>query len=327
MASSALLVSGTATQIGLDQALWGYAGLSLPLDLAGGQILPYVWKQPKLSLSRWTTLYLRALLLHLVLLASGLTLACLAFRFAGPGLAAALYAALALLLLRFQLSTLRWLGISLDEQPGFSRVHSFDHRFTGGLAGFPWPGCEQPVMPAHWLGPQAPEGFEAHLARRQRLSASGARAAGAFLGIVFNALGLWLVLGWAGGHPATLACAFTLWSFLGLLLLPSLSRPGVFAADAISSQTLGVERARVWLGWLESQQEEDAVRPAWTERIFHPIPQWSRRRLLDSPLRSWIPWNAARYALVTSALAGGLLSRAVHCNCGRPELWFWPPND
>jgi hypothetical protein len=39
------------------------------------------------------------------------------------------------------------------------------------------------------------------------------------------------------------------------------------------------------------------------------------------------PWNVARAALVLSPCTLGLLSRAVHCNAGRPALWFFPPCD
>jgi hypothetical protein len=193
--------------------------------------------------------------------------------------------------------------------------------------GLPWPGCESPVMPAHWSQSEVPQGFEAHLERRRLLSSSGARAVGALSAIAFNALGLRLVLAMTSGSIVSLACGFTLWSFVGLLLLPSLSRPGVLAADISVVRQLGPKQARHWLSWLEGFQDEDAVRPNWTERIFHPIPQWSLRSRFARIGNAWWPWNIARYALLTSMLAGGLLSRAVHCNCGRPELWFWPPND
>ena len=39
------------------------------------------------------------------------------------------------------------------------------------------------------------------------------------------------------------------------------------------------------------------------------------------------PWNTARTALFLSWASLGLLSRAVHCNCGRPALWVLFPGD
>jgi hypothetical protein len=326
--STIILVGGFGPGLGLWQALLGYVALSLPLDLLGGQILPRAWQRPTVPLVRWSVLYARALTLHLAFLATGLSSVWLINRLVGPAAASLLYVLLALLLLRYQLRTLSWTGVDVAENDGVFEVSASDLRFSGGLAGLPWPGREQPVIPTHWLSPDAPVGLEYHIARRWRTSRSGARAAGALAAIAFNALGLRLALEWAGEHPVNLACAFTLWSFLGLLVLPSLSRPGVVAADTAMRRSLGAPSTAQWLGWLESYQEEDDQRPAWTERIFHPIPQWSHRQAkLDSAGVPTRPWNIARYALLTSTLAGGLLSRAVHCNCGKPELWFWPPND
>jgi hypothetical protein len=36
-------------------------------------------------------------------------------------------------------------------------------------------------------------------------------------------------------------------------------------------------------------------------------------------------WHAARTTLFLSWAGFGLLSRAVHCNSGRPEPWALPP--
>lgn len=322
-----LLLSGYAERITLTQGLLGYLLISLPLDLLGGQILPYLWKQSRLPTIRWSFLYAKGLALQAGLLGAGLSSIYLANALFGPNGSAVVFVVLSLLLLRFQLFTLSWLGIDVEQRDGFSSVKAADLRFSGGLAGLPWPGCESPVMPNHWSSSQVSEGFQAHLERRRRLSTSGSRTVGALLAIAFNAVGLRVVLGCLGGSSVSMACGFTLWSFLGLLLLPSLSRPGVLAADISVVQALGPKDARTWLGWLESFQDEDAVRPSWTERVFHPIPQWSLRSRFAQIGRNWWPWNIARYALLTSMLGGGLLSRAVHCNCGRPELWFWPPND
>jgi hypothetical protein len=65
------------------------------------------------------------------------------------------------------------------------------------------------------------------------------------------------------------------------------------------------------------------------ETIFHPVPARSLRlAALDgtyTPSTALAAHHAARHALY---LAWGLLSplsRAVHCNVGRPALWvIWP---
>lgn len=308
------------------RALGGYLALSFPLDLLGGQILPRLWRRDTtIGMSPWTGLYLRGLALHSGLLAVGLTGVSLAYRWAGVSAATGLYVLGALLLLRSQVRALQFLGASLERRDGVLWLATYDFRFSGGLSGLP--GSEEIVLPAHWQHSPVTAGWRLHLERHRGLQRSGSRALGCGLGIAFTAAGLAWTLPVIDGDPVKLAAAMTLWSFLGLLLLPSLSRPGVHYADALCQRDPVQKAGEVWdwLAWLERWQEEDEVRSPWVERIFHPVPSWSSRRALRTA--RFFPWNAARTALWTSVLAGGLLSRAVHCNSGRPELWFWPPTD
>ncbi|MEO5633466.1 hypothetical protein [Gaiella sp.] len=130
---------------------------------------------------------------------------------------------------------------------------------------------------------------------------------------------------------ATLTLWMTLWSFLGLLVLPSLSRSAVIAADrlALSGGIDPAELTRV-LGTLDAAQEDEPSRGRLVETVFHPVPALERRvRAIaadDGPDLPK-PWNTARTALFLSWASLGLLSRAVHCNCGRPALWVLFPGD
>jgi hypothetical protein len=65
------------------------------------------------------------------------------------------------------------------------------------------------------------------------------------------------------------------------------------------------------------------------ETVFHPIPALRRRiaRLEEGRASEGGAWHAARMALFLSWASFGLLGRAVHCNCGRPELWVLLPAD
>jgi hypothetical protein len=63
------------------------------------------------------------------------------------------------------------------------------------------------------------------------------------------------------------------------------------------------------------------------ESIFHPVPSLSNRRALSTRTYPPIAWHAARMTLFLSWGCAGLLSRAVHCNVGRPELWVMLPTD
>jgi len=247
----------------------------------------------------------------------------LSYRNLGLPLTLALCCVSSLAFFAYQRPLLAWLGVRLRRHSWGWEAQAADSRFSGGLWGLPVPGREQVVIPTQWLSPEAPEGVKLSIERRRKLSLSSSRAAGLLLALSYNSLVLSKALEWGHGQPVATACWATLLSFLGLLILPSLSRPGVLAADQIGPATAP------WWRWLEKRQEEDPTRPLWIDRIFHPIPQWSVRQQTvgGRPPRGFAPWNLARYALVHSLFCGSLLSRAVHCNCGRPELWFWPPAD
>ncbi|MFN8613369.1 MAG: hypothetical protein U0931_37875 [Vulcanimicrobiota bacterium] len=318
-----LLRSRLAECITLNEMAATYLLCSAFFDVLGGQLLPWRWRKARVGWGRWLALYVRGLLLHTGLWFLGVLSTCLIYQKLGL-LAGPCWFVLATLgLARSQLLLLRAMGVKVEGRVWGWEVRACDQRFSGGLLGPPVPGREATVLPSHWLASEAPSGLEQAIGRRRALSVSGARAAGWWLGVLFDAWVLARALQWSGGQPAVMVCWATLLSLVGLLVLPGLSRPGVLAADRLAPCP------EEWLSWLERQQEEDPVRNRWVERIFHPLPQWSVRRAhLKSgrPPKIW-PWNPARYALICSLLCGSLLSRAVHCNCGRPELWFWPPND
>lgn len=317
------LLSGVAGRLELSEFAVVYALASLPFDLLGGQLLPRLWGKARLNLVRWLWMYSRGVLVHLGIWTISLGLTSLSYLHLGLPVTIGLFWLLSGAFFAYQLPLLGWLGVGLRRHTWGWEAEAVDPRFVGGLWGLPLPGREEVVVPSQWLAPDAPVGLASTIERRRNLSLSGWRAAGLILAIGFNSLVLIKALQWGGGQPVATACWATLLSFLGLLVLPSLSRPGVLAADRFAPVDTP------WGRWLEDRQEEDPRRSLWIDRIFHPIPQWSIRQS-QSGIHSksgFVPWNLARYALVHSSLCGSLLSRSVHCNCGRPELWFWPPGD
>lgn len=78
---------------------------------------------------------------------------------------------------------------------------------------------------------------------------------------------------------------------------------------------------------LDELQDGEPMRPALVETLFHPIPSVQTR--LDGPRAQGRIgyWDAARTSVYLSLAGLGLLSRAVHCNCGRPSLWVFLPTD
>ena len=199
-----------------------------------------------------------------------------------------------------------------------------DPAFVGGWVGLG--PARKLLMPINWPA----EWRAVQRVRRSAMIASGARAAGLSLALAFNLAGLLVSLAWTpgAGFSSTdaylrLVFGFTLWSFAGLLILPSLSRPAVFTADRFA--------AAQGIAWestareLDRLQDDEPARPKWVERIFHPVPALSAR--LRGGESGPGAWQAARLALYLSWSVPGLLSRSVHCNVGRPDLWVLFPGD
>lgn len=218
-----------------------------------------------------------------------------------------------------------------------ARVDVADNRdqgFTGGWTG--WPGFERLIVPRRWVESLSKEELRGVLTRRRGVLASGARARGVWLGYSWNLAGLALAVVLPGFTLSTvaglvgIALLVTIWSFLGALVLPSLSRPAVFAADRFALAHGVTESTLVrTMGRLDQWQDDEPTRPVGVETVFHPIPALERR---EARLTSGLPvsagaWHTARMALFLSWACFGLLGRAVHCNCGRPELWVLLPAD
>jgi len=121
------------------------------------------------------------------------------------------------------------------------------------------------------------------------------------------------------------ACWMTLWSFLGLLVLPSLGRATVFAADRAAAAA-GLDPAG-WIRGFPVLTGEDGSDREWVEKVFYPIPSVARRlEALRSPVGGPLLGDLARSQLYYSMAGLTLLGRAVHCNVGRPALWVFPPS-
>ncbi len=121
-------------------------------------------------------------------------------------------------------------------------------------------------------------------------------------------------------------CWMTLWGFLGLLLLPTLSRSAVFAADCAAVAS-GCD-AGDWIQQFPNITGEDGNARTVLQRVFYPIPSAQERlRALGKAPALPVIGNVARTNLFLSLATLTLLGRCVHCNVGRPELWVFPPSD
>jgi hypothetical protein len=212
-------------------------------------------------------------------------------------------------------------------------AESADEGFTGAVVGVFRPRLQ--LLPMRWRETLDPEAFTVAVRRRQLAIQTGGWWRGRLLAIGFTLVGIGLAAGIVG--DARLATAegivsfsliFTLWSFLGLLVLPTPSRRGVADVDrrllAAGCDRDDLERT---IRLLDDLQDRERQRPPVIETIFHPVPSVEAR--LRGPHAPGMRgcWDAARTSVYLSAAGLGLLGRAVHCNCGRPALWAFLPID
>jgi hypothetical protein len=185
------------------------------------------------------------------------------------------------------------------------------------------------LLPNQWLEQLPPATIAAEMVRRCGLLNGGHVWRGVLLAWLWNLAGFATVallpvtdLDTAPGL-VNQALAFTLWSFLGLLVLPSLSRPAEHAADLYALKA-GVPKDSLVkaLGDIDAICNRNPSLPSLVESIFHPVPSLHKRPLTSPPLPQGA-WKASRIALLMSWAGLGLLGRAVHTNVGLPEQWVW----
>jgi hypothetical protein len=206
-----------------------------------------------------------------------------------------------------------------------------DPGFTGGVVGLP--GREKIVLPAGILNRLTSDELAATIARRLEATDDGSRSRGLLVAFGWVLLGFNLSATLPGAGVTSVAAlamtclGFTLWTFLGLLTLPSLSRQASFAIDSrVVDRGVSTESLTRSVSKFDQLQDDEPERARMIETIFHPVPSVSRRRGQANKATP-IAWHAARMTLFLSWACMGTLVRAVHCNVGRPELWVMYPTD
>lgn len=253
------------------------AGVSFTFDALGGLLLPRRHGRATAEPREWINLWGRATALHSLLLLGAALLVLQAGRQFGLLGAASCVAALMLVMvaIQFELAQLisgirvtqRQLAHPLDLE--IIVAQAADEDFAGGFSGLP--GLERLVIPERWLARLPRDVLAVELERRRLELQDGSRTRGLALALAFNLLGFVVCALLPGAGVQSVVALintslwFTLWSFLGVLALPTLSRWGAHAAD--------------------------------------------------------------RLALPLSWACLGLLGRALHRNCGRPDLWIMLPRD
>jgi hypothetical protein len=211
-------------------------------------------------------------------------------------------------------------------------VESNDEAFTGGWIG-PL-GAPQLWMPSHWMTSGELPVVQCY--RRLVQLRSGDRTRGWLRAAAWPAPGILLVvplLPWSWQDARlwiALPAIASLWSFVAVLLLPSLTRPATNRADAAAAHALGAERVSRVIDRLDAWQDDEPERSPWVERVFHPVPSAGNRRraiAIGVPPARAGGHQQTRLTLFASLATGSLLGRMVHCNIGRPALWVAYPGD
>lgn len=358
-----LLVSGLIPQVFPTATDWGVSDLwfiaafvggilliAFPFDVIGGYILPNRYARQDIALREFIGSWFIGVTLQATLyIASGLAILAVG-RMGGLWAVVALLPVCFLIYVFVQGSLIRLLtpgylthsSFRLQEveetlkawglrQWPIKVIRNTDVGFTGGICGLP--AREKIVIPYSWLEKLSPNQLAVAIARRAIAIQSGSRN----LGLVLASL--WILFGFAfsaslpGAGVETVAeliatcCWFTLWTFFGLLILPTVSRTATYRIDKLALEH-GVPKSLLTstLTALDRLQDDEPQRPTAVETIFHPVPSISNRITTrdDSSLGAW---NLVRTVLFLSWCCMGLLSRAVHCNAGRPELWVMLPTD
>ncbi|MDH4379231.1 MAG: hypothetical protein QE263_04935 [Vampirovibrionales bacterium] len=334
--------------LSISQLLAGIIGsyilLSFPFDVWGGYVLPKKFNRSSKGFFYWLKKWAKGCFSQgVILLTSGYALFAWFHIFDSSALRLAFIVAIQLIFALFQKPIAFWTGSfslnSSSNHPNKSVWNSQDIGFTGGatLIG-------QLIYPAHWLT-QFPhnESLLWITKRRDDLIKSLSNGMGYFVAVGFNTLGaaIVLVLGSltfaAPSDWLTFILGTTLWSFLGVLVLPMLNQKAVLHLDlcTISSQPpASMDAIKSGIVTLDAWQDEEPSRHPWVQRIFHPIPSVTQRlgafQQPNSKLhqtKTYYPWHVARRALFLSWPLMGLLNRAVHCNVGRPDLWVFLPSE
>lgn len=317
-----------------------YAILQFPLDLLGGYIVPKRFGRATQSPAAFAVRLARGVFVHsALLLAAGLCML-LGGLWAGQFGAFAGAMAFVMILATTRRSIARCIAqftsapLSPFEEnvdsPRYLSVEADDHGFTGGIDGHIY--ATAVLIPTTWHNTLPPDVFEMACHRRLEIVRSGAWRSGRFAALMFVAIGLLiatLLSSSAGSAIGVIETSlwFTLWSFLGLLILPTLSRQAISRIDRrLYEQGVLRDQIERLAAFHDRTQDGEPARAKWIERIFHPIPSVNNR---SEPARSRGPilWDVARTAIYLGLGSMSLLTRSVHCNVGRPALWVWLPVD
>jgi len=321
----------SVNQTGLLKFLLAAVAVQSLFDLVGGFFLmPPAWSASKSFGKRW----FRGVFTHSALLCAAGFLNYWSFRWSNSFSLGVVTATLLLFFSRPQV--LRLVAGTRVTRATFAgsscwSAESLDPSFTGATCGL---GAHaMPLIPDTWKTQLTASQLQTVLQRRLWEITSNLPARSLLFVLLWNLLGCGigsaaLSLQSRPAEHAMLLQFFwmTLWGFVGLLILPALSRSTVFGADRAAAAN-GCD-VQSWIREVPAITGEDGSSKMLLQRIFYPIPSTGERlRHLETHAGLPVLGNVARTNLFLSLATFTLLGRCVHCNVGRPELWVFPPSD
>ena len=314
----------------LGLVLAGAVVIQAGFDLVGGF---WLMPPPEPTSDEFLRCWLRGVGGHTLVIAGVGWLSYVSFRLSG-GFALAVVAATAGLVLarRWLLHVIGGSAVTtVSYQNGMIlEAQVADPAFTGGVVGVGRRSLS--LLPASWLRDLPPDELAAESSRRLWQQEAGLPGRTVLSILAWNLLGAVVgafAFGVSQRTPGTAllihACWMTLWTFGSLLILPSLSRGAVSAADR-AARVAGHDPQN-WIEHFPALVGENGGSGPLVQTIFYPVPS-ARRRLQamqEQPVSGYVFGNLARSNLYYSWAACTLLGRAVHCNVGRPALWVFPP--
>jgi uncharacterized protein YbjT (DUF2867 family) len=321
-----------------------YALVQLPFDVFGGYVLPRRYGRTHPPPGRYLAGLARGVAAHTSLMLLSATALMFAGKYGGVGGTVAAGVVITLLLLRgremiasavahTELTPSAPEGTTSSDHVSVGMAESADEGFTGAVVGVLRPRLH--LLPMKWAQVLGTDGLRVALRRRSLAVLTGSWRRGRLLALLFTFTGLTTSALLVGGERLGTAAGtiefslwFTLWSFVGLLTLPTLSRRGVAEVDErLLSEGFPRDAVETTARRLNDLQDGERDRPALVETIFHPIPSLEHRLRGPHSHGRHGYWDAARTSVYLSLAGLGLLGRAVHCNCGRPALWVFLPTD
>jgi hypothetical protein len=319
-----------------------------PIDFFGGYFLPKKFNKSSISFTSWLRRYVAAALLQgLLFVVFGFAILFIGQRFGTAGAMVLVSLLMMMCLIGRNLMVLNrelsgeassakpLKAVSMIQAwrifvPKIIIVQHDDLGFTGGVTGIGRNAAI--IIPQAWLSFETDE-LATAIARRAVAISNGSYYRGLAIAFFWNLAGFGLSVCLPGANVVSVAglttalSGFTLWSFLGLLILPTVSRRASLRIDKdLLEFGLPIELISRTASSMDQLQDNEPDRPGAIETIFHPVPSVNRRN--HNHLERGFPaWNVARTTLFLSWACLGFLSRSVHCNVGRPELWLMLPSD